>query len=344
MGTFERDRPGGGYRERLVALAAMAFMVTACGGHGPVDTEAQTRAVTHPLGEVQVPAEPATILATDEYAAMNLMALGVQPTVVYGSYGSEVGRVVLEDAGATVTPGTTFFESPPIEEIVAHAPDMIVMTGGAEMQATYDALTPIAPVVAIPYYDTTWQDSLTATGAAVGHEDEASAMITSLEERINAVQAGSRPGPTSLSVIGETYGDCCFSAARGAPLSAILEGAGFTRPAAQDVDVKDGDFSVVPISPEGIGEHDADLVVVPEGQFYDADAVRSQPVFQSLPAAREGRVLQVDGDIWFGNFAFAVYWIATDLEAVAQDGAAATVGLPGDALARWAEFREDVEP
>ncbi|MEV1294644.1 ABC transporter substrate-binding protein [Pseudonocardia sp. NPDC049635] len=197
-------------------------------------------------------------------------------------------------------------------------------------------------MVAIPYYDTTWQDSLTATGAAVGREDEAGAMVTTLEERISAVQAGSKPGPTSLSVIGETYGDCCFSAARGTPLSAILEGAGFTRPAAQDVDVKDGDFSVVPISPEGIGEHDADLVVVPEGQFYDADAVLSQPVFQSLPAAREGRVLQVDGDIWFGNFAFAVHWITTDLEAVAQNGAAATVGLPGDALARWAEFRADV--
>ncbi|MEU9823271.1 hypothetical protein ACIGG9_28650 [Pseudonocardia alni] len=70
--------------------------------------------------------------------------------------------------------------------------------------------------------------------------------------------------------------------------------------------------------------------------------MRSQPVFRSLPAARENRVLQVDEDVRFGNFAFAVHWIATDLEAVAQDGAPATVGRAGDAPARWAAFREDV--
>ncbi len=79
-----------------------------------------------------------------------------------------------------------------------------------------------------------------------------------------------------------------------------------------------------------------------KGAYYDADAVRAQPVFQSLPAVRAGRVLQVDGDMWFGNFAFAVHWITTDLEAVARDGAKAVVGVPADAIARWKQFRADI--
>lgn len=342
MTSFERDRPGGLRRPRAVALVAVALVLAACGGPEPAATEPETRTVSHPLGEVQVPEEPASILATDEYAALNLLALGVEPAVVYGSFGSEVGRVVLEDAGITVVPGATFSESPPIEEIIGHAPDMIVMTGGAEMQETYDALSPVAPVVAVPYYDTTWQESMTAAGAAVARTDRAESMIRTLEGRIGAVQAASEPGPTSLSVVAETYGDCCFSAARGTPLSTILQAAGFTRPAAQDIDATYGELSVLPISPEQLGAHDADLVIVPDGEYYSADAVRAQPVFRSLPAVRDGRVLQVDGDLWFGNFAFAVHWIATDLEAVAQDGAAATVGVPGDATARWEQFRADV--
>ncbi|MEU6698300.1 ABC transporter substrate-binding protein [Pseudonocardia sp. NPDC046786] len=207
----------------------MALVLAACGGPAPAATEPETRTVSHPLGEVQVPEEPASILATDEYAALNLLALGVEPAVVYGSSGSEVGRIVLEDAGVTVAPGATFSESPPIEEIIGHAPDMIVMTGGAEMQETYDALSPVAPVVAVPYYDTTWQESLTAAGAAVARTDQAESMIRTLAGRIGAVQAASEPGPTSLSVVAETHGDCCFSAARGTPLQAILQAAGFTR-------------------------------------------------------------------------------------------------------------------
>jgi ABC-type Fe3+-hydroxamate transport system substrate-binding protein len=157
---------------------------------------------------------------------------------------------------------------PPVEAIVALQPGMIVMTGGAEMKEAYDALTPAAPVVAIPSYETTWQASLTAMGDAVGRAEQAQTMIESLESRIEAVRATASSGPGSM----------------------------FTRPAAQDVDASEAGFSVVGISPETIGEHDADLVVVPDGAFYDAAALRAQPVFQSLPAARDGRVLQVDRD------------------------------------------------
>lgn len=115
-------------------------------------------------------------------------------------------------------------------------------------------------------------------------------------------------------------------------------GPAVTRPPAPDVEASVSGQSIVDVWPERLGEHDADLAVVPAGAFYDADPVRVLPTFQVLLAVRDGRTLQVDGDMWFGDFAFAVDWITTDLAAIADGDPQSRIGAPEDALDRWQEF------
>lgn len=332
-----RSRPTSLLMRVLCTLAVVAS-VAACSGHqASIDGAAgSTREVTHEFGTVVVPAQPLRLVATDEYAAMSALTLGIEPIRVYGSFGSEISAEILAGAGVPVTPALTFFSETPTEEIATLGPDMILMTGGAELQELHDTLSAIAPVVALPYYGATWQEAVTASGTAFGRADRAGAIVAGLERRLADVAAGA--DPTSVSVIGETYGECCFSAARGTPLSSVLREAGFTRPAAQDVESSVGGREIVVVSPERLGEHDADLVVVPQGAFYDAGRVRALPTFQTLPAALDGRTLQVDGDMWFGNFAFAVDWVITDLATIAPGGGQDRIGTPADALDRWQEF------
>ncbi|OLT12422.1 hypothetical protein BJF78_04310 [Pseudonocardia sp. CNS-139] len=140
-------------------------------------------------------------------------------------------------------------------------------------------------------------------------------------------------------------GGMLFAPGRRTPVTAVLRDAGFTRPPAQEAQgATDSAVQVIPLSAEVLAEHDADTVLVPQGAYYDAAAVRAVPTFAQLPAVVQGRSLQVDGDMWFGNFAFAVDWIVTDLQALVAGAGQAGMGTPDQALARWAAFDETVAP
>ncbi|OLT12420.1 hypothetical protein BJF78_04300 [Pseudonocardia sp. CNS-139] len=69
-----------------------------------------------------MPADPRRVVALDEYSAMNAYSLGIEPVAVFGSFGSEISATVLGEAGITVTPAPTLFQSPPIEQIAGLRP------------------------------------------------------------------------------------------------------------------------------------------------------------------------------------------------------------------------------
>lgn len=44
--------------------------------------------------------------------------------------------------------------------------------------------------------------------------------------------------------------------------------------------------------------------------------------------------------MWFGNFAFAIDWIITDLQAIAAGASQGQIGTPSDTLDRWTTFQQ----
>lgn len=78
------------------------------------------------------------------------------------------------------------------------------------------------------------------------------------------------------------------------------------------------------------------------GASYDnADTLLDASTFQALPAVTDGRSVVVDGDMWFGTYPFAIYWLLEDLAALHDGDGQDGIGTLDDVEQRWAAF-EDV--
>lgn len=298
-----------------------------------------TRTVETEMGPVDIPADPQHIVALDEYAAMNMLALGIEPAVVYGSYNDQISQQVLtsigiEVAAASVDGGVNF------EAVAAAEPDLVVISAepGFGGPQSYDTLSEIAPTVLLPLQQP-WRDTVDATAAVFDRQAEGDHLVDLLEERIDHLAAEVRTEGPSISLLGNIL-QMPFAVSDEAPLSALVAELGFTRPLAQAEGTPfEGYRSVIAISPEVVGEHDADIVVVFSGNDFDAGAVTSLPTFQALPAVVDGRSFEVDGNMWFGTFPFAVFWILDDVAALSGSDGQATLGTIDDTDARWADFQ-----
>jgi len=330
-------------RRALGLLAAVALAAAACGGDDGAGgaeprEEADTRLVDTELGQVEVPLRPERVVALDEYAALNMMALGHEPVLVFASYQSEVGGVVLDDAGIEVQAATAE-EGPNFEAVAAALPDLIVYTTEGAVAPSFERLSEIAPAVSLPY-NVPWREAITATAEVFGEEGEGQRLIGVLEDHLAPLQEAVAAEPRSMSVLGDTYG-LVFGASMDSPLAAVLEEAGFDRPAAQAEGTPDPTFTAAVVtSLETIGDHDADLVIVLSGAYYRAETFLEAPTFQVLPAVQDGRSFVVDGDMWFGTYPFAIYWLVEDLRALQAGEGQEAVGTLDDVDARWAAFQE----
>jgi iron complex transport system substrate-binding protein len=330
---------------RVVAAGVLAaLLLGACGGDDAATRSgsstpdaAVTRAVDTEFGEVEVPTEARRVVALDEYAALNAMALGVEPVLVFGAFQSEVGGEVLGHAGIDVQPASAE-AGPDFEAIAAARPDLVLFTTEGAFASHHDRLSQIAPSVSLPY-TTPWRDVIGATAEVFGREDEAERVVAAVEGRLDEVRADVATDRKSLSILGDTFG-MVFAASMKSPLSMVVEEVGFTRPDAQENGTPEPTFdSAVVISTETLAEHDADLVALLSGAYYEADTFLDAPTFQALSAVEAGNAFVVDGDMWFGSYPFAIYWLLEDLAALhagdGQDG----IGTVDDTDARWGAFQ-----
>lgn len=297
---------------------------------------ASTRIVETSFGEVELPVDPERVIALDEYAAMNLLAVGIAPMETYTAYSSLVSQDILAERGVELMAQEDSF-AVNFEAIAASDPDVIVVTAESAVVESVEPLQDIAPTVIVPY-TAPWRDVITDTGNLFDRSDRAAEVISALETKVADTAAAVASNPYSLSMLGETFG-ILFAVSPEAVLSAVVDEVGVDRPAAQaEAESMEGFNSVISLSPELVVDHDADVVTVMSGVFYPEDAVQNLPTYQSLPAVQNGRSTVVDGDMWFGTHPFAIYWILEDLAALVDgvDG----IGAIDDADARWAAYRE----
>lgn len=299
----------------------------------------ETHTVQTDLGAVEIPVDPQRILALDEYAAMNMLVLGVTPAEVVGAYGSHVSQELLTGNGVAISE-TADEMLVNFELIAALAPDVIVMTAESAFLGHYDQLSEIAPTVTL-LYSAPWREVITKTGETFMREEEAVQAIAAVEAQLAEVAAKVEASDVeTLSILGETYG-ITFGVSSTAALSGVIEELGLGRPADQlDAEPMAGFESVAPISTELLEGHDADLIAVLSGDYYDENVLLEAPTFKDLPAVKDGRSVVVDGDMWFGTHPFAVYWIAEDIANLVEGNGQDGVGVLEDTQERWAAFEE----
>ncbi|MFT3851635.1 MAG: ABC transporter substrate-binding protein [Ilumatobacteraceae bacterium] len=289
-------------------------------------------------GDVEVPIDPQRVVVLDEYAALNALAVGVRPVMVVASFQSDLGGRILAAEGIDLQPGAAE-TGPNLEMIAAARPDLILYTTEGALEERTKELAAIAPAVSLPY-ETPWRDVIAMTAAVFGREAQAAPLIGVFERRIHELHDALAESPTSISILANTLG-MPFAVSMAAPLSQVVAEAGFSRPDAQAHGIPDTTYtSAIPISPEVLERHGADVVAVMSGAYYDAEAILGIPTFQALPAVKAGHSVVVDGDMWFGPYPFAIWWLLDDLQAIHDGAGQSGIGTADDVAARWAAFQE----
>lgn len=172
--------------------AIAVFLLLAGAGAGYAQDFPLT--LVHAYGETVIPAKPQRIVTWGWGAQDAVIALGEVPVgIPHFGYGGDENGALAWTKEAIAALGADFpvilpdtGREPPLEAIAALQPDLIVAVYSGITEDQYRALSGIAPVVAFPKtaWDTSWQDTITTTGTAMGKKAEAEALVADLEQFI----------------------------------------------------------------------------------------------------------------------------------------------------------------
>jgi iron complex transport system substrate-binding protein len=284
------------------------------------------RTVRHALGHVTVPTEPRRIVALDELSGIAALAAGREPLVVYASAGDAASAAILRDAGLDVR-DMSILSLPSQETLRELDPDLIVGTGAhGPTGLGHAALSAVAPT-AVLGIEEAWRDLVRYTAGVFGADDVGERQVAAIADRLAAADTAGREVAT-LALLGFTTEP--FTMAPHTPSSTLIAEAEFTRP---EPERAAGERWPSRVLPELLVEHDAEVVVIPDGRGMQARRITDHPRFADLT----GRVVHPVAQQWFGNNAFSFWVIAGDLRSLAGGGA--DVVRSDDLAAEWTRFR-----
>ncbi|MEM9515716.1 MAG: ABC transporter substrate-binding protein [Actinomycetota bacterium] len=298
-------------------------------------TEPEFRTIEHAGGSTDVPADPQNVLALDEYTALIMWELGVEPTTVYRSLLTEYTEPIASAQGVEMIEHA--LASPAIEASAALAPDLVVSFAHPTTVEMYDVWSEVGPIV---LYDDSapWQEQNAVVGEALGAEDIAAERTAALEAEIARVAAeidAAYDTPPTVSIIGNVTGFGPLALPDNTSASAaLLDELGLERPDAQRADV-DPALPFIFFSEETLLDHDADFVFnLSDGGFY-GNGISDMDLAPSLT----GTTTDVSGEFWFASFPFAVSWMLADLKAaLLGDG---DIRTGSDALDHWNDYTSE---
>lgn len=280
------------FRARIVLILLLA----ACDGPPPAVPEQEARELIDAIGRpVSVPQAAQRVVALSELDLDAALALGLQPVGASNGRGSQhPPRYLGERVNGVESVGD--FAQPSLDRIVALRPDLI-LAGGQSDPAFLDQLRAIAPTVVSFYPGEHWQDSVTRIADAVGRQragsqvlEEYRTLAARLREQLKA-HWGESVSIVRLTPNGPMYmlGD--------AFAGRVLTDLGLTRPPAQR---QPGAGHGAPLSREVLADIDGDWLFI--GNFapdpHGVAALRDEPAFAELRAARLHRVREVDAALW----------------------------------------------
>ncbi|MBE1603416.1 ABC transporter substrate-binding protein [Actinopolymorpha pittospori] len=289
--------------------------------------------------KVDLPVAPKRVVALDEPAALNLLAMGIKPDVAFQGWKTVVPAQLLKDLGVKVEKTSSYY--PKLEEVASLDPDLTVISTSPDRVKELPDYASIAPTLRAEFsarpseLAKTWGAYFDVPGRATAVEEG----LTKFAKEIAAQQPES---PLSLSAL-QSYGGSgdasLYHMDAVNSLHGVIADAGFLQPAPQDAVTADGKKygGWVPFSPETLAKHDADVIAILSSTLFDPKGVTGLPLFDSL----KGRAVEVDGDFWAGGSLFYAYWVLSDLHDFVHDDY--KPGGAAQARERWSAFTTMIE-
>lgn len=257
--------------------------------------------ITHKFGETVIPAAPQRVVSIGYTEQDELLALGVTPLAVRYWYGEE--DAILPWAEEYVVGDRPVVLNMPYgslnyEAILALQPDLISAVTAGITQEEYDLLSQIAPTLTQTddyiNFGVPWQAVTRMIGSALGRSREAEALVEQVEGQFAAAREAHPQFAGKTVAVAYFYnGTFGFYTDQDSRARFFTE-LGFVVPQ-EMIDIA-GDLFYADVSAERIDLLDQDLIVIINLQFIDGGraALESDPLFSTLSAVREGRVLYLD--------------------------------------------------
>lgn len=283
----------------LAALAVLDDVEAALGQAGAA-AQAFPVSLTHKYGSTTVPAAPQRVLALGYTDQDPLLALGARPVAVRYWFGSEQSSVWPWEREAFGGSSPQLLNMPfgelNIEAIAALKPDLIVAVSSGITDKEYATLSKIAPTLAqsAAYVDfgQPWQEQTRAIGQALGAGPRAEQLVAQTEARFAALkqQHPQFSGATAVIAAPAPDGQFYFSGPQH-ERQRVLTSLGFVLP--QELARIAGDAFYGTISGERLDLLDTDVLIWTASPAERA-AIEATPIYQSLSAVKEGRVIWLD--------------------------------------------------
>jgi iron complex transport system substrate-binding protein len=266
--------------KRTLALLIVAAITLPCSA---------SRTVTDELGRhVTVPDHPHRIICLVPSITDDVFSLGAGDDVV------AVTDYVRFPAEAQKKPSVGSIMSPSIETIAALHPDLILGTPKSNQQATLDKLQAMGiPVFLVdPHGLAGILHSITSLGIALNREQQATALTTNLQHRIDAVRASVRGKPIVSVFMPQSY-DPVITIGKGAFITEIIEAAGGHSITA------DIPQEWPHISMETVIARAPESLLLVRGGKTNFDVLKDKPGWDTLPAVKQRRAYYVDRRVDF---------------------------------------------
>jgi iron complex transport system substrate-binding protein len=289
-------------RRRIVIAASalcLSLLLAACSEHAD-SPAAQAAAVTHELTDaadrkLRVPQSPQRVVALSEIDLDSLLALDLAPAGATDGRGSDHPPAYLGERTQGIA-SVGNFAQPSIDRILMLQPDLILAGGHPDPQLL-EQLNAIAPTAVSFKVGEPWQASFERIATFVGRRDRADAFLARHRERVLGLRARLREHEGESVSIVRLSPNGPMAMLGDAFAGRVLADLGFVRPPAQRAA---GAGHAPPLSREVLADIDGDWLFI--GNFtpdpQSVAALRSEPAFASLAAARAGHVREVDAMLW----------------------------------------------
>ena len=303
-------------------LAAAALTLSACStGPASSTSDASTSSssssqfpvtIKHVFGETTIKEQPKRVVTVSWVNDDVAIALGVVPVGVPKNEwgGNEQGSTPWKDAALEELGAGFGSDKAPVQfseadgvnftEIAKLTPDVILAAYSGLTEEDYKKLTEIAPVVAHPEiaYGTSWQDSTSIIGKALGKEAEATKLISDTEATIKE-KVSKYPQLEGKSFI---YGNLEPASAEGVNIYTandnrprFLSEIGMKLASVVEENSKGSEAFFVPWSAEKANELESDIFVTWVPDAATTDSIKADPLLGQIPAIQKG-ALVADSD------------------------------------------------
>ncbi|MEU7904329.1 iron-siderophore ABC transporter substrate-binding protein [Actinoplanes sp. NPDC049118] len=293
-------------RNLLFGAAGVAAtgMLAACGDDDNPDTGSSPAAsggafpttVPHQFGSTTLEKAPAAVVSLGWADADALLALGVVPVGIldwFQAWPTGVGPWAEPKLGGAKP---TVLTGPEInfETVATLRPDLVTLTKSDNVKATWEKLEKLAPTLSGPAgtqpYGTTLEDQTMTIAQVLGREAEGEALVAANEKALADANAANPEFDGKTVVVAAAFGGQYGAYTSGDGRVQFMEALGFKN--SPKIEALNPPTYYAQISKEQVALLDADLTVV--FAIGAGEALAKDPVLNSIPSAKDGRMLIID--------------------------------------------------